>query len=53
MPSGTVPDRYRGIIESTALGHLTTVDPHGRPQHLVRTGRRSRRPAPDTSLAPM
>ena len=53
MPSGPVPDRYRGIVESTTLRHLTTVDPHGRPQRLVRSGRRSRRPAPDTNLAPL
>ncbi|MEJ7763412.1 MAG: PPOX class F420-dependent oxidoreductase [Thermomicrobiales bacterium] len=32
MPLGTVPDRYRDILQSTALGHLATVDPEGRPQ---------------------
>ena len=32
MPKGAVPDRYRDILESTTLGHLATVDPHGRPQ---------------------
>src|SRR5688572_12783333 len=32
MPKGPVPDRYRDILASTTLGHLATVDPHGRPQ---------------------
>ncbi|MEA2582152.1 MAG: uncharacterized protein QOF33_237 [Thermomicrobiales bacterium] len=32
MPTGSVPDRYRDILESKALGHLATVDPNGRPQ---------------------
>jgi hypothetical protein len=32
MPSGAVPDRYRDILEGTALGHLATIDPDGRPQ---------------------
>lgn len=32
MPKGAVPDRYRDILESTALGHLATVDANGRPQ---------------------
>lgn len=32
MPRGAVPERYRDILESTTLGHLTTIDPSGRPQ---------------------
>ncbi len=32
MPKGSVPDRYRDLLESSALGHLATVDPDGRPQ---------------------
>ena len=32
MPKGEVPERYRDILASTALGHLATVDPDGRPQ---------------------
>jgi PPOX class probable F420-dependent enzyme len=32
MPQGQVPERYKDILESKALGHLATVDPNGRPQ---------------------
>jgi PPOX class probable F420-dependent enzyme len=32
MPKGQVPDHYTDILESTALGHLATVDERGRPQ---------------------
>ena len=32
MPKGAVPERYRDILESTALGHLATIGPDGRPQ---------------------
>lgn len=32
MPQGAVPDRYRDILNSTALGHLATIGPDGRPQ---------------------
>ena len=32
MPRGQVPDRFRAILESKALGHLATVDADGRPQ---------------------
>lgn len=32
MPKGPVPDHYRDLLEGTALGHLATVDPGGRPQ---------------------
>lgn len=32
MPKGPVPDRFRDILASTALGHLATVDERGRPQ---------------------
>ena len=32
MPKGEVPERYRDILASTALGHLATLDPDGRPQ---------------------
>ena len=32
MPKGPVPDRYRDILESKALGHLATIGPDGRPQ---------------------
>jgi PPOX class probable F420-dependent enzyme len=32
MPQGTVPDRYRDILDSPALGHLATISPDGRPQ---------------------
>jgi PPOX class probable F420-dependent enzyme len=32
MPKGAVPERYRDILDSTALGHLATVGPDGRPQ---------------------
>ena len=31
MPNGPVPARYRDILESRALGHLTTIDPNGVP----------------------
>jgi PPOX class probable F420-dependent enzyme len=29
---GEVPERYRDILASTALGHLATIGPDGRPQ---------------------
>jgi PPOX class probable F420-dependent enzyme len=32
MPKGTVPERYRDILDSTALGHLATIGADGRPQ---------------------
>ena len=32
MPKGAVPDRYRDILDSKALGHLATLGPDGRPQ---------------------
>ena len=32
MPKVPVPDRYHDILKSTQLGHLATVDEHGRPQ---------------------
>ncbi|MCC6314867.1 MAG: pyridoxamine 5'-phosphate oxidase family protein, partial [Thermomicrobiales bacterium] len=32
MPRGPVPERYRDILESIALGHLATIDADGRPQ---------------------
>ena len=32
MPKGAVPERYRDILESTALGHLATIGPDGHPQ---------------------
>ncbi len=32
MPKGAVPERYQDILDSTALGHLATVAPDGRPQ---------------------
>jgi PPOX class probable F420-dependent enzyme len=32
MPRGAVPDRYRDILDSPALGHLATIDLDGRPQ---------------------
>ncbi|HET7035649.1 MAG TPA: PPOX class F420-dependent oxidoreductase [Thermomicrobiaceae bacterium] len=32
MPQGTVPERYRDLLESKALGHLATIDHEGRPQ---------------------
>jgi PPOX class probable F420-dependent enzyme len=32
MPTGFVPDRYRDILQSKALGHLATIDRDGRPQ---------------------
>jgi PPOX class probable F420-dependent enzyme len=32
MPKGAVPESYRDILESKALGHLATIGPDGRPQ---------------------
>ena len=32
MPKGEVPERYRDILASIALGHLATIGPDGRPQ---------------------
>ena len=32
MPRGAVPDRYRDILDSRALGHLATIAADGRPQ---------------------
>ncbi len=32
MPKGPVPDRYRDLLESPALGHLATAGLDGRPQ---------------------
>ena len=32
MPTGEVPERYRDILESTALGHLATIGLDGQPQ---------------------
>lgn len=32
MPKGPVPERYRDLLASRALGHLATVDANGRPQ---------------------
>ncbi len=32
MPKGAVPDRYHDLLDSTALGHLATVGPDGRPE---------------------
>ena len=32
MPRGEVPERYRDILASTALGPLATIGPDGRPQ---------------------
>jgi PPOX class probable F420-dependent enzyme len=32
MPTGEVPERYRDILASTALGHLATIGRDGRPQ---------------------
>ncbi len=32
MPKGAVPEKYRDIFESTALGHLATIGSDGRPQ---------------------
>jgi len=32
MPKGAVPERYRDILASTALGHLATIGSDGRPQ---------------------
>jgi len=27
-----IPDEARGVVESDALAHITTIDPDGRPQ---------------------
>ncbi|HET9015994.1 MAG TPA: PPOX class F420-dependent oxidoreductase [Thermomicrobiaceae bacterium] len=32
MPRGTVPERYRDILTSRAVGHLATIGPDARPQ---------------------
>ena len=32
MPKGLPPDRYRDLLESTALAHFATIDANGRPQ---------------------
>jgi PPOX class probable F420-dependent enzyme len=32
MPKGPVPERYRDILASKALGHLATIGADGRPQ---------------------
>ena len=32
MPKAPVPDQYRDILESSALGNLATIDPNGRPK---------------------
>ena len=32
MPKGAVPERYRDILASKALGHLATIGADGRPQ---------------------
>ncbi len=32
MPNGPVPERYRDLLASTALGHLATIGRDGRPQ---------------------
>jgi PPOX class probable F420-dependent enzyme len=32
MPKGEVPERYRDILDSKALGHLVTIGADGRPQ---------------------
>ena len=32
MPTGAVPARYRDLLDSTALGHLATIAPSGKPQ---------------------
>jgi PPOX class probable F420-dependent enzyme len=32
MPKGVVPEHYRDILDSKALGHLATIGPDGRPQ---------------------
>ena len=34
MPKGEVAERYRDILESTALGHLATIGTDGRPQQV-------------------
>ena len=31
MPATPIPERYRDILESSALGHLATIDLNGRP----------------------
>lgn len=32
MPRGSVPDRYRDLLECRVVGHLATIGPDGRPQ---------------------
>jgi PPOX class probable F420-dependent enzyme len=32
MPTGPAPERFRDLLESTALGHLATLTPGGKPQ---------------------
>ena len=32
MPKGNVPERYRDLLASRAVGHLATIGPDGRPQ---------------------
>jgi PPOX class probable F420-dependent enzyme len=32
MPKGAVPEQYRDILESNALGHLATIGPDGWPR---------------------
>jgi PPOX class probable F420-dependent enzyme len=32
VPKGNVPQRYHDILQSTAVGHLATIGPDGRPQ---------------------
>ena len=32
MPKGSVPTQYHDLLASTALGHLATVTPNGKPQ---------------------
>lgn len=32
MPKGSVPERYRDLLGSTALGYLATIGADGRPQ---------------------
>jgi hypothetical protein len=32
MPKGAVPEQYRDILDSAALGHLATIGLDGRPQ---------------------
>lgn len=37
MPNGPVPERCHDILTSATLGHLATLDEHGRPRvNLVR-----------------